>query len=857
MTLEVAEFLRHKFLKSIQDAESELSGFVFLSHFKAIKCFVEEIQIIPEIKITLGSGDDLCHKTVSLLYGLNDALAECRVLVNVCKQQNKKLFFLLHPLLNYSIRKMKKRLNQMKRKFAALVEEEKMYSTLVICDQMSLDGEPGTEMDDDRTSEIGGATSIVGADEQAEKIEGLLCGGATAIGIVGIAGVGKTTLVHQVLNRQRVRDEFSPIIWLCLSDKEKYEFTNSIGISIVRRILDKLRAVASGNGAIDNLNDAIVEEERDISGLGLERLLARLYRVLSGKRYLIVLDDVWHISEFYSDLGSTFQDRLSYGLPQGSGGAVIVTTRIPGVAEHMVGRNNLITVEPLDTESCWRIFMETIKDNKEVLNISTHETLEKIKNEIRDQCYGLPLAAKELAGIIPKRIREIESNRFLKEMYIPDELLQPDLDVEPAVHIPKFPVLVFIDMKTMNNKQLGEKLLDKFRYHLNKKQVFAVLEEKSDTKKKVKAHNPERVLKDVYGTLEKLKRKGYGFADEIQKTMTVIIVGGDSVANWILGVICDLKLPELPSIAPIPLQTISPIGGSISSSFGWRSISPDDPVKLSLLDVQDAEKMKTDSWHILIWMKTTKSSTANQQIPHSLHLCHPVQEPDMQNADNLKLFGGFWNYFSLALRQYGNHCFFFFERGNHCFHHTERTLSSVANIMVMKQLGQWDKLDITSGPQIMKKDRKERYLVPSFIDDGHLQIIGYRDVFFPLSEGSIHLGQVRGIRFEFIDGEEEVVNMKIDGTPWENIPLDGTGITVIEITHHCQVNILTNPYCDCPPRSIHDQVVMNDASENDDENNAKDYSERHKKFGAASTFKLACADEGHETYGEASTSNVL
>lgn len=47
------------------------------------------------------------------------------------------------------------------------------------------------------------------------------------------------------------------------------------------------------------------------------------------------------------------------------------------------------------------------------------------------------------------------------------------------------------------------------------------------------------------------------------------IVGGDSVANWILGVICDLKLPELPSIAPIPWEISSPIGGSISISFGW------------------------------------------------------------------------------------------------------------------------------------------------------------------------------------------------------------------------------------------------------------------------------------------------
>lgn len=412
MTLEVAEFLRRKFLKSIQDAEPETtSGFAFISDFKEIKCYVEEIQIIPEIKITLGSGDDLYHKTVSLLYELNDALAECGVMAKLCNHNSKKRFF-FHPSVNYSFRKMKKRLNQMKRKFAALVEEEKMYSALVICDQTSLDGEPGSEMDDDQTVQTGripGAVSLVGADEQAEKIEGLLCGGATAIGLVGIAGVGKTTLVRQVLNRQRVRDEFCPIIWLCLSEKEKYECTSSIGISIVTRILDKLgAAVTNGNGTVDNLNDDIVEEERDVSGLGLEWLLARLNRLLSAKRYLIVMDDVWHISEFYSDLGSAVQDRLSYGLPKCSGGAVIVTTRIPEVAEVMVGRNNLITVKPMDTESCWRIFMDTIKDNKEVLNMSTHETLVKIKNEIKDQCYGLPLAAKELAGIIPKRIREIE-----------------------------------------------------------------------------------------------------------------------------------------------------------------------------------------------------------------------------------------------------------------------------------------------------------------------------------------------------------------------------------------------------------------------------------------------------------------
>ncbi|XP_062009067.1 uncharacterized protein LOC133725718 [Rosa rugosa] len=845
MTPEVAEFLRHKFLKSIHDAGSELSDFIFIPYFAAIKCFVEEIKINPAIKTPLGV--DLCLKAVSLLYELNDALADCRVFANECKHINKKLLH-FNPFMYCFIRKMKKRLHAMKCKFAALVEEEKFYSTLVLCDQTSIMADRMILIGD-QNEVVSPEPKVIRSDEHAEDIEGLLFGGDgngfTAIGIVGIAGVGKTTLVHLVLNRQRVKDEFSPIIWLCLSDivKEKDVFTYRVSIRIVTCILLKLGEMGNGNGAI-------VEEEGDISNLGsLTSLLERLNELLSGRRYLIVLDDVWHINNFYSDLGSTFQDRLSHALPRGRGGAVIVTTRIPEVAQHMVGTRNMILVKPLDRESCWRIFLETIKDNKEVLHMSTHETLEKIKNEIKDQCYGLPLAAKELAGIIPKRIRDIESNRFLKEMYIPDELLQPDLDVEPAVHIPKFPVLVFIDMKS---KQPGEKLLDKFRYHLNKKQVFAVFEENSDYGQKIKADNPERVLKDVYSTLEKLKRKGYAFADGIQKTMTIIIVGQDSVANWILGVICDLKLPELPSIAPIPLGDSSLISGSISKSFGWKCISHDNPTLIfSLEDVQRAEKMKTDSWHVLIRMKATQEI----RIPHSLHLFRPVHEGNMQNADKLTLFGGFWNYFSLEyVARRG--C------GNHCFQPTQRTLSSVACIKVMKQLDQWDTLDIPSSiksilclnlprTEIIKKERKERDLIPSVIDDRHLEIIGYRDVFFPLSEGSIHLDQVRGLRFEFIDGEEEVVKMTIDGAPWENIPIDGTGITVIEITHHCQVNILANPRYDCPLKSIHDSSPP-DSSENDDENNAKDYHDRHKKFGAASTFKLACADEG-----QASTSNVL
>lgn len=43
------------------------------------------------------------------------------------------------------------------------------------------------------------------------------------------------------------------------------------------------------------------------------------------------------------------------------------------------------------------------------------------------------------------------------------------------------------------------------------------------------------------------------------------VAGGDGTANWLLGVICDLKLARPPPIATMPLGT----GNNIPFSFGW------------------------------------------------------------------------------------------------------------------------------------------------------------------------------------------------------------------------------------------------------------------------------------------------
>ncbi|ONI17710.1 hypothetical protein PRUPE_3G175700 [Prunus persica] len=153
---------------------------------------------------------------------------------------------------------------------------------------------------------------VVGFDEQLRKIGSFLLksspssgAGFAAVGILGMAGAGKTTLVREFLSLWIVRDEFSPIIWLCLSNiiKENKQVEEEIEVSIVKCMLGKLDhdAVADGDGIIQE-EEKIISSNNN-SGHVLAALLERLNQHLSGKSYLVVLDDVWHMNNFYSDLG--------------------------------------------------------------------------------------------------------------------------------------------------------------------------------------------------------------------------------------------------------------------------------------------------------------------------------------------------------------------------------------------------------------------------------------------------------------------------------------------------------------------------------------------------------------------------
>lgn len=93
-----------------------------------------------------------------------------------------------------------------------------------------------------------------------------------AVGIVGRCGCGKTALAQKVFASYKVEQEFSPRIWVCLSNML---LDNDVPrVSVVKFILGKIFPAGKLDGSES-------------------KLLEMLEQGLMGKRYLIVLDDAW------------------------------------------------------------------------------------------------------------------------------------------------------------------------------------------------------------------------------------------------------------------------------------------------------------------------------------------------------------------------------------------------------------------------------------------------------------------------------------------------------------------------------------------------------------------------------------
>uniref|UniRef100_A0A2K1YCJ6 Disease resistance protein RGA3 n=1 Tax=Populus trichocarpa TaxID=3694 RepID=A0A2K1YCJ6_POPTR len=247
---------------------------------------------------------------------------------------------------------------------------------------------------------------VSGRDDEREAVVSKLLGESRqeawdvyAISLVGLGGIGKTTLAQLAFNDAEVTAHFEKKIWVCVSDP----FDE---VRIAKAILEQLEGRAPD----------LVE---------LQSLLQRVSESIKGKRFLLVLDDVWTENHRQWE---QLKPSLTGSAP---GSRILVTTRKHSVAT-MMGTGHRINIEKLSDEICRSIFnhvafQERSKDER--------ERLTDIGDKIASKCKGLPLAAKVLGGLMQsKRTREEWERVLSSELWGLDEV---DRDqVERGIFLP-------------------------------------------------------------------------------------------------------------------------------------------------------------------------------------------------------------------------------------------------------------------------------------------------------------------------------------------------------------------------------------------------------------------------------------
>ncbi|XP_039137584.1 putative disease resistance protein RGA3 [Dioscorea cayenensis subsp. rotundata] len=223
---------------------------------------------------------------------------------------------------------------------------------------------------------------VIGRDEDKKKLVQMLISDCfeekiAVVSIVGMGGLGKTTLAQLVYRDEEVQKHFELHIWVCVSD----DFD-----------LPKLAAKI-----IHTASEEICDHTN------MEVLQQHLRKVLEQKKYLLVLDDVWN-EDFQK--WDALRNMLLDG---GEGSRILVTTRNEKCSRVMGAQKHHI-LRGLSEKSSWALF----EKKAFAIGAPKQPKLVEIGEKIVKKCQGLPLAVEVLGCIMSCKSEESEWQAVLE-----------------------------------------------------------------------------------------------------------------------------------------------------------------------------------------------------------------------------------------------------------------------------------------------------------------------------------------------------------------------------------------------------------------------------------------------------------
>ncbi|XP_062117774.1 putative disease resistance protein RGA4 isoform X1 [Humulus lupulus] len=219
------------------------------------------------------------------------------------------------------------------------------------------------------------------------------------LAIVGIGGLGKTTLAQSIFNDEQVQKHFELKIWVCVSDNFDLKL-------IVKSIIESAKG------------------ENSAGDIGMEPLRKKLGEVLGGKQYFLVLDDMWE-----ENRNKLLELTTLIISGENVGSRVVVTTRSEKSAKFIATKQQPYQLGILDEDQSWSLFRKMAFEDGTLELENT--SVVKIGKEIVERCKGIPLAIKTIGNLLYGKSKESEWSSFNKEFSkIPK---QQDDDILPTL----------------------------------------------------------------------------------------------------------------------------------------------------------------------------------------------------------------------------------------------------------------------------------------------------------------------------------------------------------------------------------------------------------------------------------------